>query len=287
MNEPVYQRPPSLREALAALAQWGAQARLLAGGTDLLIAMRRGLCRPEVVIDIGLLDELRGIRRDGEQVTIGALVTHSQIRYSADLAAWAPLLVQACREVGSAQIRNLGTLGGNLGNASPAADSLPALYALEAQVRLMSLSGARWISIAEFFTGPGKTARRPDELIAAVRFRALEPQHHSFFLKLGQRRALRVAKVSAAGIVAMTDDQVQACRLALGAVAPTVIRLPKAEALLAGHKLTSESVAAAAKMASELCTPIDDIRSTVAYRRHMAEVLIQRGLSTVLQEVNV
>jgi CO/xanthine dehydrogenase FAD-binding subunit len=285
MNEPVYLRPRELAEAVLALAERGEKARILAGGTDLLIAMRRGTVRPEAILDISCLDELRGIRREDDFVHIGSLATHGEIRHSPELARWAPSLVDACREVGSVQIRNLGTLGGNLGNASPAGDTIPVLYILDAEVHLLSLTGDHWLPIANFFTGPGKSVRRPDEIITGVRFRPFDGMWKDFFQKIGQRRALRVAKVSAAGGICLDSDRVLDCRLALGAVAPTVIRLQQAEESLIGSQLTGDGIRRAAQHAAQACTPINDIRSTIDYRRAMAGVLIRQGLEKIYNEV--
>lgn len=284
MSELNYIRPSSLKEAAIALAEWGEKGRLLAGGTDLLIAMRRGAFMPEAIIDITCLDELHGIDRQDDYVTIGALTTHSEIRHSQVLASSAAMLVNACREIGSVQIRNLATLGGNLANASPAGDSLPALYVLQSEIHLVHLNGDRWVNIEDFFLGPGKTARRPDELITAVRFHPLNPNWKTFFSKLGQRRALRVAKVSATCALSLDGNRVFDCRLALGAVAPTVIRVRGAEETLIGHPLNHETIGEAAEKAAKACAPIDDIRSTVEYRQAMVGVLIRRELEKISKE---
>ncbi len=284
MNEPRYFRPASLGAALDILEQWGARARPLAGGTDLLIALRRGLMSAEAVVDITRIDDLRQLCILDGNIVIGALVTHGEVRHSEQLAGWAPVLVSACREVGSPQIRNLGTIGGNLGNASPAGDTIPALYSLCAEVGLESHAGRRWVPVDQFFVGPGKTVRRPEELIVGVRFPAPEPGERGFFQKIGQRRAMRVSKVSAAGTVLLDGLEVKRCRLALGAVAPTVIRLTQAEMLLTGSLLSTSAIEAVAALAGELCAPIDDIRSTSEYRRTLATVLVRRGLTTILED---
>lgn len=283
----IYLRPKSLEQATAALAEYGQTGRLLAGGTDLLIAMRRGIAQPETIIDITCLDELRGIRHENGLITIGALTSHSQIRNSLELAVLAPLLVHACRDIGSVQIRNLATIGGNLGNASPAGDSLPALYVLNSQIQLISQDRECWVNIENFFTGPGKTVRRPDEMITAVRFQPLIGAWKTFFTKLGQRRALRVAKVSAAGAIAVEGDRVVDCRLALGSVAPTVIRIPAAERVLKGACLDMDLIAKAAELAEQASSPISDIRSTIDYRRSMVKVLVRRELEKIAKEAKL
>lgn len=285
MRQMQYLRPTSLPETLELLGTWGERAKILAGGTDLLIAIRRKIKEPEAIIDISLLKELDGICRQDGYIQIGALTTHSHICQSTQIAECAPLLAQACRGVGSLQIRNRGTLGGNLGNASPAGDTIPPLYTLESEVRLLSSSGERWVPVNAFFTAPGKTVKRLDELIAGVRFRPLEKSVKCFTKKIGQRRAVTIAKVSAAGVLFFEGKLVHDCRIALGAVAPTVIRLPAAEKTLLGKPLTPERIDEAATLASELCSPITDIRSNVEYRCTMTRVLVSRGLKSILEEM--
>ena len=279
-----YLRPARVSDALRDLSEWGHQARVLAGGTDLLVRMRQGTVKPEVIVDIGAIEELRGVRHSSGYVAVGALTTHGEIEQSPELAAWARVLCNASREVGSAQVRNRGTLGGNLANASPAGDTLPALYVLDAEVHLLRVGGERWVPIADFFTGPGKTACQADELLAEVRFRPTEPGEKSFFRKIGQRRAVRIAKASAAGVMLLDGDIVRRCRVALGALAPTVIRLPLLEEYLTGRQLTPETIDWAAAIAGEACQPITDIRSTTAYRRHVAAVLVERGIRGAIAE---
>lgn len=285
MRQVTYLQPPNLQKALQVLEEQGDRARILAGGTDLINRLRKDMATPDVIVDISRIDEIRGIRLTGDAVWIGALTTHSEIRNSRALAGAAPLIVEACREVGSVQIRNRGTLGGNLGNASPAGDSIPALTVLGAEVEITSSRGARWVPIDEFFIGPGKTICRPDEMITALCFGIPKAGSISFFQKIGQRRAVRVSKVSAAGYLEFEGNQVSLCRLALGAVAPTVIRLPQSEAAVAGKPLQAETIALAAKFAGQLCSPINDFRSTVEYRCHISSVLVKRGLNQVLMEV--
>ncbi len=285
MNAPAYLRPSSLNEALRRLAEAGNGARLLAGGTDLVIAMRKGLVHPDTILDITRLNELRHIEKKGDFIHLGALTTHSELRSSQALTEWAPMFIDACRDIGSVQIRNLGTLGGNLGNASPAGDTIPVLYVLGAEVQLLSLSGERWVPIELFFSGPGKSVRLPEELIAGIRFPFFDHHWKGFFLKIGQRKAVRIAKVSAAGWLRLENGLVADCRLALGAVAPTVIRLESAENQLVGKALTSETIESAAVEASYICSPITDIRSTIEYRCAMTRVLVRRGLEKIMNEV--
>jgi len=281
MNQPTYVRPASLAGVLAALQEWGERARLLAGGTDLLVRMRQGVVRPEALIDLSALDELRKISIAGERVLLGALVTHAQVLDSAELSRHAPLLVQACGEIGSVQIRARGTIGGNVINASPAGDALLALVALQADFLLLCAAGERWVASAQFFVGPGQTARRPDELLAGIRFAAVRPDERSFYQKIGPRRAVRVAKAAVAGLICLEQGRVQQSRIALGAVAPTAVRASRAEEFLSGKALTPENIEEAGRLAGCDCVPISDLRSTAAYRTRVIEVLTRRGLSAV------
>jgi CO/xanthine dehydrogenase FAD-binding subunit len=285
MNQAKYLRPGKLEDVLQALQDWGDRARVLAGGTDLLIGLRRGIVKPGCVVDITGLDELSGIHQENGIVTIGALTTHSEVCQSEAMASWAPVLGAACREVGSRQIRNRASIGGNLAHASPAGDTIPAFYVLNAEIQLRSSQGERWISAKDFFTGPGESVRRADELLTAVRLSCFEGGEKGFFRKIGQRRAMTISKVSAAGALVLKDNVVHRCRFALGAVAPTVIRLPDLEAFLSGKQLLPGVIEEAAQIAAQASLPIDDIRSTVEYRRHMAGVLVKRGLNAIMEEV--
>ena len=243
------------------------------------------MVQPDCVIDIMRVEELKDIHQENGHITIGALATHSQICMEAQMPGWAPVLATACREIGSRQIRNRASIGGNLANASPAGDSIPALYVLDAEVRLQSVRSDRWAPVTEFFSGPGDTIRQPDELLTAVRFAPFVDGEKGFFSKIGQRRAMTISKVSAAGALLCEGHTVQRCRLALGAVAPTVIRLTTVEEFLVGKALSPDVIAEAASLAGEVCSPIDDIRSTVAYRCHTSGVLVKRGLMTIMEEV--
>lgn len=276
-----FYRPRDLNEALQILKENGDRTSILAGGTDLLIKMRGRKVTPDTVLDISAIDELRGIEQKEGFLKIGALTTPTEICEHEGLKVWAPLLMDACAALGSFQIRNRATIGGNLGNASPAGDTIPPLYVLEAEIQLTDRRRDRWVPIAEFFRGPGATVRHDDEIITAIRFRPLDPAEKSFFSKLGQRRAVTIAKVSAAGALTLEDGKVVSCQLALGAVAPTVIRLPEAEKLLIGNALTKTLIDRVGESAKEFCCPITDIRSNENYRRKIAKVLIVRGLRSI------
>jgi CO/xanthine dehydrogenase FAD-binding subunit len=269
--------PDSLEEACAQLAA-SPGATLLAGGTDLMVGVNAGRTRPDDVVAIGRLGELRRIDRDGATLRVGAGVTYSRLLQE-PTASLVPVLAQASRSVGSPQIRNAGTVGGNLGTASPAGDGVTALMALGGSVVLRSAAdGEREVPLEGFVTGPRRTLRRADEVIVAVRVPVLEgPQE---FLKLGTRNAMVIAVASAALVV---DPEAAVVRLALGSVGPGPVRCTAAEAL-AGTEVdwaagTSTPAVAAefGRLAAEASSPIDDHRSSAAYRRRAVEVLARRA----------
>lgn len=277
--------PASLAEALRVLHDEGAHARPLAGGTDAMVRFKDGVWRPRAWVNLLRLEELRFIRQEGERICIGALTTFAEILESPLLQSTAPLLVRAARTVGGPQIRNMATLGGNLGTASPAGDSLPALYALDARVRLVSHQGERELAISELFLGPGRTALQPGELIAELRFAPQARGELCTFEKLGLRAAHAISIASAAVRLVPAGDGrgLRMARVALGALAPTVIRVPEAEAVLAGSpEVDAVAVALAAHAARQAARPISDIRASASYRRAMAGNLVQRALVRLL-----
>ncbi|HOO77514.1 MAG TPA: xanthine dehydrogenase family protein subunit M [bacterium] len=272
-----YSRPRDLAKAVELLSR-DPEARPLAGGTDILVGAQEGTARPSRLVDLAGIPELEGIREEDGKIFVGAAVTHAGICASPLLAAAAPLLIEGCAEVGSPQIRNRGTIGGNLVNASPAADGIPPLLALGAEVRIFGPAGARTLLLEEFLLGVKKTALEPGEVVVGVAFAPLGPDEAGFFLKLGQRRALAIAKVSAAGRVAFAGAAVKSARIVLGAVAVTAVRAASAEAFLEGKELTPETIAEAGRLAAGDSRAIADIRSTAAYRDEMAGLLVARGL---------
>lgn len=271
--------PSSLEAALAVLRD-DPDAHLLAGGTDLMVEVNFGHRRPESVIALSALAELRPIVYDPAAaiVRIGAGATWTAL-LEEPIASLVPALAEAARTVGSPQIRNAGTLGGNLGTCSPAGDGLPVLSALDATVELVSAAGGRSVSIHEFMVGVKRTARRPDELIAAVTLPVLEG--FQGYAKVGVRNAM---VISAAGACLAVDRVGRCVRLALGAVGPTILRADPAEAFAAeAIDWTAGTLAPGAaeefgRLAAATARPIDDHRATAAYRRHAVGVLATRLL---------
>jgi carbon-monoxide dehydrogenase small subunit/xanthine dehydrogenase small subunit len=268
-------RPRRLEDALELLAQRAPDARLLAGGTDVLVEAKDGRVAREALLDVSAVEEMRGIEERGGALWIGAAVTHTEMMESPLVARFAPALPPACAVVGGPQIRNRGTLGGNLANASPAADTVPPLFAADAVVEIVSVSARREVPIGEMFTGPRRSVLARDELILGVRIPRREGVRAAF-LRLGQRQAQAISKVSVAVALAFEDGRATWARVALGAVAPTVVRARRAEqALLGGGP---SALAEARQLVMEEIAPIDDLRSTRDYRRHMAGVLFARAV---------
>lgn len=274
----------TIEDALNFLARHGDETQPLAGGTDLVVRLRDGRASPRWVLDLSRLDQLRTVTVAGTtagepRLCLGALTTFTQVIGSPVIARHAPLLAEACRTVGSTQVRNRGTIGGNCVTASPAGDSLPALLALEAELVLLSAAGERRVRAADFFSGPGVTRRRPDELLAYIWLSGQSERERSIYLKLGQRNALAISVISLALRLTCTGAAV-----AFGAVAPTPLRARRAEEALAGHALDSDTIARAAALAREEVSPITDIRATAEYRREMAAVLLKRGLERLWRD---
>jgi CO/xanthine dehydrogenase FAD-binding subunit len=276
-------RPQNLDQALAAVA--GGEATLLAGGTDLLVRIKRRRLAPKMVVDLSGLEELREITEDGDTVVLGTLATHAQLIDNELATRCLPLLVQGCATVGSSQIRNRGTLGGNIMNASPAADSIPPLVALGARVVLRSLAGCRELPLESFITGPGKSQLRPDEILTAVVAPKMQAGEKCRYRKLGQRTTLAISIASVA-VKFDFDRRTRTCRqpsVAFGAVAPVVRRISALEGLLAATTLDEVGIREIAARAREFCSPISDIRASAEYRREMCASLLFEVLDELTQ----
>jgi CO/xanthine dehydrogenase FAD-binding subunit len=267
----------SLDDALAALSSG---ARPIAGGSDLVVGARQGKAPlPRTLVAIHRLAELGGIRADGDGLRIGALVRHAEIEHHPLLRERYSALADGSALVGSPSTRNVGTLGGNVMNGSPAMDTGAPLVVLGAQVDLRSSVGARRLAVEELWAGPGKTRARLDELCVAVHLPAPPAGSGSAYVRLEYRRAMEIAIVGAAALVTLGGDgTVSACRVALAAVAPTIIRAPGAEQALAGARVSEETLAAVARGASEAARPIDDLRGSAEYRRHTIGVVARRAV---------
>ncbi len=276
--EPPSESPTRLADAYAILADGaGSPWRPLAGGTDLMVQLAGEIGEPpERILDIWALDELRGIGVEPGALVIGALTTYTEIRRSAEVARLAPVLADAAATIGAAQIQNRGTIGGNVVNASPAGDTLPALLALNAEIVLGSVRGERVVAADDFWPSYRTTARREDELVVRIRIPIVEGRE-SRFRKVGTRRAQAISKVVMAlawrdgGDGTWTD-----VRLALGSVAATPVRAPATEAVLEGAAPTRDVADAAMAALTGEIQPIDDVRSTADYRRAVAGRVLHR-----------
>ena len=277
--EPPSVSPASLAEAYALLAEPdGGTWRPVAGGTDLMVTMTGEIGEPPArVLDIWALDELRGIRIEADALVIGALTTYTDLRRSPEVTELAPGLAEAAATIGAAQIQNRGTLGGNVVNASPAGDTLPVLLALDAEMVLGNTRGERTVPASEFWTSYRTTARRDDELLLRIRIPRVEGRQLRF-RKIGTRRAQAISKVVMALAWRMTGDAGpwSHVRLALGSVAATTIRVPAVESVLEGAMPTPETADAATAALTTAIQPIDDVRSTAAYRRLVAGRVLHR-----------
>jgi len=275
--------PQSLNEALGILKEKSSEVRIVSGGTDIMVLIKDDLVKEKELLNLSYLNELKYIREDEGTVKIGALTTYRELEKSDTMNLNAPILVDACKTIGATQIQNLGTLAGNLGNASPAGDSIPPLYVLNANVKLQSAESERVIPVSEFFLGPRKTKRDPNEIITEIAVEKEKPGTYYFFKKLGLREANAISLVSVACMADLSEDKkITTIKLALGAVAPTVIRAVKSEKLATGRQLDLNLVDEIARSVSEEISPITDIRGSAEYRRRAAYGLVYEGLYEVL-----
>jgi CO/xanthine dehydrogenase FAD-binding subunit len=267
-------QPQTLSEALECMAREPGEWKPFAGGTDLMVLLEAGKLTHRKFLSIWKLQELRGITISPEFVTLHAVTTYSDIRHHDLLSREFPLLCRAAAETGSIATQNRGTLGGNIANASPAADSPPALLVYDAELELVSASGARWVPYQGFWKGYKQIALRKDELIRAIRLPRQNHFSQQFFRKVGTRRAQAISKVCFAGAARMEAGRIAEVRIALGSVAPTVLRATATEAILRGEKPAPSILQAAQRALAGEIAPIDDIRSSARYRLRVAQNLL-------------
>ncbi|OGA49854.1 MAG: hypothetical protein A3G24_02090 [Betaproteobacteria bacterium RIFCSPLOWO2_12_FULL_62_13] len=268
------------RHALALLAEHGASSQLLAGGTDLLVELKSASHAPKVVIDISRAEDLKGIVLTEQGLRIGALVTHAELMRCPIVQEMAPALVDAAHTIGAVQTRNRGTVGGNLVTCVPSMDSGPALVALDALVTIAGLDSHRQVPLIEFFAGPRKTILKPRELLFEIVIPGKNLGKPAEFLKFGLRKgqALALVNVAASLWVDWGEHVFVEPRIALGAVAPTVIRATRAEAYLEERAITPDAMAEAGRIAAGEAKPISDFRASADYRRELIAVLTRRAL---------
>ena len=282
MNNFKLLNPKNLEDLFGELTNRGNSARLIAGGTDLLPSLKKEKVPvPEYIISLNAIPGLSVIDKYGSMINVGALVTHNELTKSSIINEGAYVLAEACDQVGSWQIRNLATVGGNLANASPAADSVPALLVLDADIHMLSAKGKRTIKINQFFTGPGQTVLTEGEIIEKISFASLEGNVGAAFVKLGKRKAVTLSIVSAASYIKLSPDKAvfEEVRIAMGSVAPTPVRLGEAEKYLLGLQLEMiDKVSLHSAVLNDI-KPIRDVRSTAEYRVAVAGVIVERALN--------
>jgi CO/xanthine dehydrogenase FAD-binding subunit len=266
--------PKNLESALEMLAREPAVWKPFAGGTDLMVLLEAGKLPYRRFLSIWKLPELHRIKVAEDFIAIGALVTYSEIQRNEILQREFPLLCRAASETGSVATQNRGTIGGNIGNASPAADSPPALAAYDAEIELISSRGTRRLPYGEFHSGYKLTQMRNDELIGRVHLRRTRAGGKHYYRKVGTRRAQAISKVCFAAIARFEGERLADVRIALGSVAPTVLRAVGTEQVLRGEKLSPALLQIAQKMLGSEISPIDDMRSTAVYRRRVAQNLL-------------
>ncbi|MBI2956724.1 MAG: xanthine dehydrogenase family protein subunit M [Acidobacteria bacterium] len=278
-----YFSPQTLEEALALVAEHGAEAKLLAGGHSLLPMMKLRLAAPGVLIDLGRISDLRAIREEGEQIVIGAMTTHAEIEKSGLLRRRAPLLAEAAAEIGDVQVRNRGTLGGALAHADPAADYPAAVLALDAELTLVSQRGTRTVAAQDFFVDLLTTALEPGEILTEIRFAADGPRTGSAYLKLHQP-ASGFAIVGVATRVQLdSKGKCEATAVGVTGVAPKAYRATQVERALKGKALNERIIAQAAGKAAAGVEPLSDLHASARYRKAMAEVFTRRALALALE----
>lgn len=282
-----YHQPANVNEACEMLQAFGDSASLLAGGTDLLVKMKNRTLRPTRLVSLAEFEELRRIQlREGNH-TIGACCTISQIADSKVIQSTFPALASSAGLIGSPAVRNLGTAGGNVVTASPAADLPPAFIAYGAKAILKRVDGERTLPLEQVFVGPGSTDIKADEVLTGFALERPSAMSGAGFFKLGTRKALQISIVNGACFLALDSQsgKINAARIVLGAVAPVPVRAVSAENVLLGEDPCKDLFAEAGRAAAKDCSPIDDLRSSAAYRKDMARVLTSRTLQTVLETI--
>ena len=272
-----YLKPDSIEETISILSQHGEKAQILNGGTDLIVGIRDKIIQPEYLIDIKAISQLNRItynKQDG--LNIGATVTLNEISNSKVVQTHYPILVKACKTVGSYQVRNRATLVGNICNASPAADTTPPLLVLDAKVNIIGPIGEKIVPIHQFFTGVKKNILKKGEIVTSITIPPIKGKWFGVYLKQGRKKEVDLATVGVA-VVCIRDE----VRIALGAVAPVPVRAFKTEELLKGKTIDESLLEKAGKSALTEVSPISDIRSSQEYREEIIKVLVRRAILQV------
>lgn len=278
-------KPNSLKDAVTLLRGESSDVRVLAGGTDVLMDLKFKRSKtPATIMSLKDVEELKFIRWDSNAgLSVGALTPIRSIEMSPEIKEKFPALVDAAGSIGSVQVRNLGTIGGNVCRAAPSGDLIPALIAYGASAVIQGPQGQRVVPLNEFFKGPGQTVLDGGEILTKLRIPAKAAELKAAYLKLGKRKAMEISTVGVAVALAMNGETCTDCRIALGSVAPTVIRPAQAEECLRGKKLTQDVIQCAAEKAMEAARPITDIRATAEYRREMVGEMLKRAIAAAGQ----
>jgi carbon-monoxide dehydrogenase medium subunit len=287
MMTPVeYFAPKSIEEAISLLSQYGEKAKVVSGGTDLLRQLKHEAAVPECLISLGGIHELEFIKYDEiSGLRVGALTTIVNVANSSLIRGKFSILAQAAGMLGTPAVRNQATIGGNLCNAAPSADTAPALLVLGAMVKIAGIEGEKVIPIEDFFTGPGLTILGDGYILTEIQIPNLPPHSRGCYLKQTRRQGSDLAVVGVAALVVMEGEILRDVRIALGAVAPTPIRAKKAEGMLRGKKLDAKLVEETGQAASYESMPIDDLRGSADYRRRLVAVLTKRALTQAVLQV--
>jgi aerobic carbon-monoxide dehydrogenase medium subunit len=287
MTDIRYVAPRTLDEAIGAFAAAGSAARILAGGTDLLVQMRSGMVRPGLIVDIKNIAEMTGIEQTADGgFRIGAAVSGARLAEHNTFGKVWPGVLEGINLIGSKQVQGRASAGGNLCNASPAADSVPALVAAGCTVAVQGPKGKRTVPVEKFCAGPGKTTLKPGEIVVSLTLPARPKNSSDAYLRLIPRTEMDIAVVGVGVSLSMKGDTVAAARVGLGAVAPTVLLVDKAAKALVGSKLDDKALDAAAAACSAACKPIDDKRGTIHYRTKIAGVLLRRAAMIARDRIN-
>ena len=280
----LYERPSSLKEAVDLVAAAGGTATIMAGGTDVLVRMKGGFVEPDLIVDIKSIEDLRSVSQTDAGFRIGAAVPCAVLGETAALKAAWPGVVEAANLIGSKQVQGRCTIAGNLCNASPAADSVPALVAAGAKAVIVGPKGTRTVDVAEIPTGPGKTSLSKGEIIEAITLDARPPRSGDAYLRFIPRTEMDIAVVGVGvNLTLDADGKIASARVALGAVAPTVLLVAEAAQAIVGTKLEDTALEALAAACSAACRPIDDKRGTIEFRKKVAGVLARRAAAAAYQ----
>ena len=278
-----YFAPQQIEEALEILSKYGEEIKIIAGGTDLLIQYYDRLYEVNGWLDFKNISELKKIKMNKNQMIIGAMVTHAQLEKSQDIKKYFPVLNQAAADIGSPQIRNRGTVGGNIVNASPAGDLLAPLMAYDAQFKLLSTQGEKVVPAEEFFIGPKKTILRPEQLLTQIILPLPKKKTYGCWIKVGKRKALIIATITLALVVEMNEDNkiIKDVRACLGSVAPTPIEIKEIRKKMVEKNFNQLDFAELGQIVEDKISPIDDIRGTREYRKDVAKEIMINALEEI------